>query len=1320
MKSYSKRVVVFVVGFSLACFNVSQAQVLQEPSQSEFLSNQIIVKLRQDKTLADVSDLTAKYSVVSTDKVFRDTPNLQAEINALYNELAQLNAESNDSSLDASEVIQSIEAQIATKQNLIERLNRRQQRAPVWAEAAPDLSNIHLIQVPEGTDVQLMVEEFKRDPNVEYAELNYVAHANGFPDDLPNDTYVDPNGDNIWEQGRWGLDYPDMWGLEKIEADQAWPISQGSGVIVAVVDSGIDYNHEDLVGNVIIGWDFIGADYRNPQEDDDPMDVWGHGTHVAGTIAALGNNNQGIIGVAPQANVMAVRGLDNLGAGTFTTLANSIIYATNNGADIINNSWSSVRESFLIKDAVTYAYARGCVLIASAGNENLNTRLVIPASYSQVISVGSTDNIDRKSFFANYNFLIDVTAPGGSLDWKVVPNAQNDDGFYVISKMINQPELKFVYSSVAPPMDHITVYLNKGPNGGIIDYKIWNSFVLVAEGTLDTFNPVSEFHVPYIIDLNGAQVFIRGELKLVEPSADTQEFAFDNIDINGVILDETDYGVNVNYLTLTDNIRSGRDILSSRAQDADMYSDGHSIVDQKYYRLRGESMGFGTSMSTSHVSGVAALILAKNPALGVDDVRHILQFTADDLGDPGRDDFFGYGRINARQAVEVDELNLISHITSPEFRSYVDYNAPILIKGYASGADFLKYNITITNLSEASTPEVFEYTTPVTNDILHAWQPNKIDNLPGIYEIKLSVESNGGIVIEDAVRVILLNSHSGWPAKTTGRYFGIVTYGDIDGDGANEIVAYSGDAVYAWELNGTEVVDGDQNPQTIGVLADTPPSQVGDGGPHGFPPALGNIDGDEALEIIIGTRQGVYAFQSNGELVSGWPKEEDKTFLQQPVRSPVVTADLNNDGIMEVIGVTVDDLFTGIMFVWDAQGNELARYTSDSLFTQIAVGDIDSDGVKEIVAGQLDGKVAAYNLVSGTIWEKTMAEGGSPSGIVLGDVDGDENTLEVIVANLRGIPDQLFIGILNNFGEVIDEWEVFPDVDHQIAPDQIALTDLDGDGDLEFIIRSAVSNFNQYAISAWQHTGELMWVSDNSTPMSYPVIADVDSDGFPDVVSSLEVGSNEHDFKIFAWDQTGAVISGWPKKLHMIDNGIPYYSGLIQTTLGDIDQDGEIDLLTSNGYGEEGAPIFFIDLDETYNERASHWPMYRHDAQHTSCLGCTEGSVSLPVVEFSRPDSTGAEDEDAFIKVVLNQPSLNIVKVNYTTLAGTATAGLDYSPSSGQVQFMPGEVEQLIMIPVIDDSFVEGDETFSAVLSNPINAVLGDITTHEYTIEDND
>ncbi len=228
---------------------------------------------------------------------------------------------------------------------------------------------------------------------------------------------------------------PSQYGLAKVQAEAAWDISKGnSNIIVAIVDSGVDWNHEDLAANIwnnsdetldgedtdengfiddIRGWDFGGLDGIG---DNDPVeDSPTHGTHVAGIASAVTDNSIGIAGLGYNLTIMPVKtSRHDLGDNLIAYGYEGIIYAADNGASVINCSWGGFGYSNAEQEAVNYAISKGSVLVCAAGNDGLND-VIFPAAYDGVLSVGNTDENDIKSLGSNYGKDLDVCAPGSGI-----------------------------------------------------------------------------------------------------------------------------------------------------------------------------------------------------------------------------------------------------------------------------------------------------------------------------------------------------------------------------------------------------------------------------------------------------------------------------------------------------------------------------------------------------------------------------------------------------------------------------------------------------------------------------------------------------------------------------------------------------------------------------------------------------------------------------------------------------------------------------------------------------------------------------------------
>jgi hypothetical protein len=291
------------------------------------------------------------------------------------------------------------------------RIIRRLARAPQKAKA-PSLDRLYkfTIEVPKGHSLEKVAAEYSRNPDVEYAHPNYILHILNAPDDTlyPLQWSLNNTG-QMYPPGGWS-NPPGTPGCD-INAPEAWDIYTGnSDVVVAVIDTGVDYNHRDLQGNMWTdgsgnhGYDFI-------NKDNDPMDDQGHGTHCAGIIAARGNNNQDIAGVCWQAKIMALKFLGADGSGTYEDAVAAIEYAIDNGADVLSNSWGGTESAPALEDAFDDAYANGLINITSAGNDGTNTPLY-PAFYNSVIAVAATNSDDEKIWFSTYGDWVELAAPG--------------------------------------------------------------------------------------------------------------------------------------------------------------------------------------------------------------------------------------------------------------------------------------------------------------------------------------------------------------------------------------------------------------------------------------------------------------------------------------------------------------------------------------------------------------------------------------------------------------------------------------------------------------------------------------------------------------------------------------------------------------------------------------------------------------------------------------------------------------------------------------------------------------------------------------------
>lgn len=294
----------------------------------------------------------------------------------------------------------------------------------------PALERIYRVKIElnDGQSLMDALQAYQDDSDVEYAELNYKVRVCLEPND--------PNYPLQWALANRGQMYPASGTYNPppgtydcdIDANEAWEISTGSGdITVAVVDTGVDYSHRDIADNIwfneselngaagvdddengyiddIYGYDFV-------NDDGDPIDDHGHGTHCAGIIAADGNNGLDITGLCWDSKIMSLKFLSSEGSGDTADAIEAFYYAVAAGADVVSNSWGGGGYTQYMQEAIDYAHSQGVIMVAAAGNDYSNTAFY-PANYEHMISVAATNSNDEKPAFSNYGDWVDIAAPG--------------------------------------------------------------------------------------------------------------------------------------------------------------------------------------------------------------------------------------------------------------------------------------------------------------------------------------------------------------------------------------------------------------------------------------------------------------------------------------------------------------------------------------------------------------------------------------------------------------------------------------------------------------------------------------------------------------------------------------------------------------------------------------------------------------------------------------------------------------------------------------------------------------------------------------------
>ncbi len=261
-----------------------------------------------------------------------------------------------------------------------------------------DAIDVVIVETPESTDTSEAASQLAKQPGVVYVEPEVVARVAG----VPSDPY-----------------YPMQWGLSRVGVPAAHDLTVGSAAVkVAVIDTGLDMAHPDRPKNIDTAnsKDFV-------DDDSNPQDGYGHGTHVAGVIASATGNDRGVASVAPGVKLMVIKALGDTGFGYGSDIALGIRWAADRGAHVINLSLALEGDSTPVREACAYAVAKGCTLVAASGNDGSGV-VAYPAAYPGVIAAGAVDKARVRASFSQYGTQLDLVAPGGSGDDDAVASDQ--------------------------------------------------------------------------------------------------------------------------------------------------------------------------------------------------------------------------------------------------------------------------------------------------------------------------------------------------------------------------------------------------------------------------------------------------------------------------------------------------------------------------------------------------------------------------------------------------------------------------------------------------------------------------------------------------------------------------------------------------------------------------------------------------------------------------------------------------------------------------------------------------------------------------------
>ena len=992
-----------------------------------------------------------------------------------------------------------------------------------------------------------ILDSYQNDPNIKVVEPDYLVNILTIPDD----PYYSSSGS-------WGQSYPDLWGIHKINSEYAWDQTVGSpSIIVADIDTGVDRNHEDLRDNMWVNTgevpdngidddgngyvdDYYGWDWVN--DDNDPMDDHGHGTHCAGTIAAVGNNSIGVVGVSPNSKIMALKFLNSGGSGYLSDAVEALQYASDMGARVSSNSWGGSGTSAMLDDAIQYVHDQGMVVVVAAGNSNADALDFTPASSDRAITVAASDYNDAKASFSNWGQKIDVAAPGVdilSTKAAVCPMC-NDD------RTVGTYYCRVSGTSMATP--HVAglaaLILSMDPDLTNEDVR-----QLIRTGAVDLGAQGKDRDFGYgRIDADGSiSLSTATPLAPMITSPGSRTVVYGQaLRINGSVLGP-------DFASYTVEAGAGRD------------------------PVQWETLATSTSQV---INGTLATVDTTQLKEGI----HIFRVTA--IGTDGKSYQFQV------HDLEVDNFDAdIAYPVSLVSQGNID------ILGNAQTKNALLFDHYTLEWGEGTSPAVYSNSgftlnndgqQPVNNNNLGTWDTSGLTH-GQVYTLRLTVTADNGLASQYTTTLTLdTDLVSGWP-KLISKGSSMIseatpTIADLDNDGVSEVIITSpGNKIYVFRKDGT----------------DFPGFPVSVTGGFTWPANAADLDNDGNKEIIAaavtssGTSK-VYIIRSDGTFYPGWPQPVHVIAQRDGDGTPTI-ADLDGDGNKDLV---VIDPYYKKMHAYQLDGSELAGFPKALPFDTLefpgvpAIVDLDNDGNPEIAYG-LKNKFYLFdnqgNVLPGWPFVAPLYNGRTinfESAPATGDIDGDGNLEVIAIAHDGGITTPVYAW--KKDGSLVPNWPMDAgSVAYGHSPmNSPAVADVDNDGKDEVV--TGLRHIQIFDLEGEKSIGSGILAK------IAPAISDVDGDGRLEFsgVGDNKVQIGNDDGSLY-WERvfsTGAVFFS-PAVFSDLDNNGRMELTVVQGRFSS--EDGDL-------------VAYLWELPETSTNAANGWPMFLHDMQRSGRLSVSD------------------------------------------------------------------------------------------------------------------
>ncbi len=1071
------------------------------------------------------------------------------------------------------------------------------------------LQNVLVITPSSGADIDALVEEYRNCPDVEYAEKDAIVELYS----SPNDTHYQ----HQWYLNNTGQDHVTIDELEPcnnddiqklavgtadadIDADEVFnnPPSNTVTSIVAIIDSGVDTDHPDLIDNVWVntgevpgndidddgngyvddvnGWDFQGDDGNSP--DSDPTDEFGHGAHCAGIVGAVTGNSMGVAGVATDVKIMALKAIAPLPLSSMA--AEALIYAADNNADVVSMSFGIIGHSSVLEDACQYAYDRGVTLVAAMGNDFVEKENE-PAAYPTTIGVGATNHLDEVTVFSTLGNHISVVAPGQdilSLRADLTDVVADHPSCHETNAHIYD-EIYYLLdgtSMAAPVVAAVASYLH-AVSPGMMPAMTQNLIEQTADGCTA---PHSPFGDTLLTEFNMYSGFGRVNLNQALQSAPLTRAQISSPEAGGFY--------------------TGRIIISGIAE-----WDGASSYTVEYGE--GSMPDHWAELNTSTIPAHLGRLATWN-TLGLSGTHTIRLRVGDNHVD--------YVTINLGDGC-------LTEIAAPVEGAQISGMTDIIGSGYCdTGFDSLVIEYGSANpivFGPGSGEVINSLTAPVMDDVLGTWSSLELD--PGTYALRSAIYFHDVIVIADTITVNMIpdfSDENSIRCNTKAYASPVANYGDFDFDGVNEIVVGTVDGLaYYWP---------DGNSKTVGMPS-VPNADFA------TPVAVGDINGDGLDDLVTagGTPGAIYVFPSNETPYTltvpiDFDDYANYLYIDESMFNIITLEDIDADSKDEIIVSLTNRGFTPQWIgVYDDDGTELwSKYTASNNRTLILAADLDGDGISEIyTVGDGDDRIEQRSH-DGTVIDYANVQFNSEavgiSNFTAFDVDYD-GKLEIVLTAISDNSNNYHFHALNFGLTPASGWPHETTIDKADSPTNPIFVDLDGDGYIEYF--AATYSLEYSEILGYHVDGSpflagsdgVFHLTSEAGIINTLGAADIDGNGSIDLLAVVnpDLFRSNRLQRFMAWDVNGAVLDGYPKIIGMVE---PFDLGNTDEvyrdvpTVGDWDEDGILDMFFP-AINSELIITRFAGV--SYDPDKVLVPSWRYDRGHTANGPTVVGEIATPV-----------------------------------------------------------------------------------------------------------